>query len=100
MTCVMGRSMMVARDSKIVPLVCFLGEPVENQAARWIAGPCVVGQPVKEHERNGGGGAMSLSGERKCEADDQRRVILANATTPACQSSAASFSRTAKFGRR
>ncbi|TBC54517.1 hypothetical protein ELH27_35905 [Rhizobium leguminosarum] len=82
--------MTVARVSKIVPLVCFLSEPVENQAAGWIARPCVVGQPVKEHRRNGCGVACSLSGEGEREADDQRWVILANATTPAGQRDASS----------
>ncbi|ULJ77346.1 hypothetical protein MF410_14955 [Rhizobium sp. C104] len=91
--------MTVARDSPILPRACSPIEPVENQAAGWIARPCVVAQPIKEHRRNGCGVAGPVSGEGKCEADDQRRVILANATTPACQRSA-SFGRTAKFGQR
>ncbi|MGO7572797.1 hypothetical protein ACC699_35015 [Rhizobium ruizarguesonis] len=98
-TFVLGRGMTVARYSPILPRACSPIDPVENQAAGWIAGRCVVAQPIKQYRRNGCGVAGPVSGEGKCEADDQRRVILANATTPACQRSA-SFGRTAKFGRR
>ncbi|WSH02374.1 hypothetical protein U8P71_04920 [Rhizobium ruizarguesonis] len=62
-TGVLGSGMTVARVSKIVPLVCFLSEPVENQAAGWIARPCVVAQPIKEHRRNGCSVAGPVSGE-------------------------------------
>ncbi|WP_156408891.1 hypothetical protein [Rhizobium sp. Root708] len=55
--------MTVARVNKIVPLACFLSEPVENQAAGWIARPCVVAQPIKEHRRNGCSVAGPVSGE-------------------------------------
>ncbi|MBY5811286.1 hypothetical protein [Rhizobium leguminosarum] len=96
MTCVLGIGIRVARDSPILPRACSPIEPLENQAAGWIARPCVVAQPIKEHRRNGCGVAGPVSGEGKREADDQRRVILANATTPACQRNAG-FGRTAKF---
>ncbi|TBY53320.1 hypothetical protein E0H59_18230 [Rhizobium leguminosarum bv. viciae] len=82
--------MTVARDTPIVPPVCFLSEPIEDQAAGWIARTCAAAQPIKEHWRNGCGVAMPLPGEGECEADDQRRVILANAITPAGQRSASS----------
>jgi hypothetical protein len=55
--------MTVARDSPTVTRVGLLSKPVENQAAGWIARPCVVAQPIKEHRRNGCGVAGPVSGE-------------------------------------
>ncbi|NEK04255.1 hypothetical protein ELI00_29050 (plasmid) [Rhizobium ruizarguesonis] len=98
-TGVLGSGMTVARASKIVPHVCFLSQPVENQAAGWIARPCVVAQPIKEHRRNGCAAAIPLQGEGECEAYDQRWVVLANTRTPAGHGSAGS-GRAAEYGRR
>lgn len=85
--------------SPILPRACFLVEPVENQAARWIARPCVVGQPIKEHRRNGCGVAVPLSGESEREAYEQGGVVLATTRTPAGHGSAG-FARAAQYGRR
>ncbi|UIK04809.1 hypothetical protein [Neorhizobium galegae] len=98
-TGVLGSGMTVARDSPIVARACFFSEPVENQAAGWIARTCVVAQSIKEHRRNGCGVAVPFPGEGECEADDQGRVILTNAMTPAGKCSA-SYARTAQVGRR
>ncbi|UIJ87245.1 hypothetical protein LZK77_04495 [Rhizobium leguminosarum] len=91
--------MTVARDSPLVPRVCFLGEPVEDQAAGWIARTCVVAQPIKEHRRNGCGVAIPLPGEGEREAYDQGGVVLAATRTPAGHGRVGS-ARASEYGRR
>ncbi|AHF86647.1 hypothetical protein RLEG3_12415 [Rhizobium leguminosarum bv. trifolii WSM1689] len=91
--------MTVARDSPILPRAFFLVEPVENQPAGRIAEISVAAKPIKQHGWNGCGVAIPLSGEDEREADDQRRVILAIATTPGGQRGVSS-GRTTQFGRR
>ncbi|TBD34860.1 hypothetical protein [Rhizobium ruizarguesonis] len=91
--------MTVARDSPILPRACSPIEPVENQAAGRIAEISVAAKPIKQHGWYGCGVAITLSGKDEREADDQRRVILAIAATPAGQRRVSS-GRTTQFERR